>query len=200
MKPIILFGGTFDPIHNGHLELCRAAYRQLNPECILLIPSAQPPHKQSAASTEDRVAMCRLAAEHLPYVKVDTWEAEQAGKTYSVHTAMELEARYPGRPLYWLMGMDAWITLSSWYRWRDFCDHVTPLVAGRSNCPRGHSETYTSLMVQQGVCPVFLDWTPVEASSSRVRELLAQGKEADLLLPAVYTYIRDRGLYSGESR
>jgi len=200
MKPIILFGGTFDPIHNGHLELCRAAYRQLNPECILLIPSAQPPHKQSAASTEDRVTMCRLAAKPLSYVKVDTWEAAQTGKTYSVHTAMEMASRYPGRPLYWLMGMDAWITLSSWYRWRDFCDHVTPLVAGRSNCPQGQSETYTSLMAQQGVCPVFLNWTPVEGSSSRVRELLAQGEETGLLPPAVCAYIRDRELYFDKSR
>ena len=98
MKKIGLFGGTFNPIHKGHISLCEAAVRELGLDKIFLIPTALPPHKASPELLEDRhrIALCEAAAEEYPFIEVDSFEIDKGGKSYSVDTVTHFKACFPG--------------------------------------------------------------------------------------------------------
>lgn len=110
-----VFGGTFNPIHNGHLRLLQGAREALELDRVLVIPTKQPPHKrpQQLASDEDRLAMCRLAVEGLSGVEVSDLEIRRGGLSYTADTLAELRRRYPDSTLYLLVGGDMFLTIDS---------------------------------------------------------------------------------------
>src|SRR2546423_8060516 len=120
--PILCFGGSFNPIHNGHLRCAEAVATKAGYDKVLLIPSAQPPHKPDApdlAPAEDRLAMARLAAplaEGVPF-EVSDVETRRGGPSFTIDTAQEL--RDQGiNPVHWLIGADMLLYLPKWHRWR----------------------------------------------------------------------------------
>ena len=121
LAPIGILGGTFDPIHYGHLRLAEEAREALALEQTLLIPSGQPPHREVPQTPAgDRLAMARLAVVANPSIVVDPAEAESATPSYSVLTLERLRAKFgPARPLVLLLGADAFAGLPSWHRWRE---------------------------------------------------------------------------------
>lgn len=118
MKPLrcILFGGSFDPIHEGHLALAQAAYSHVDAHRVFFIPCKQSPHKTNTpyASDAHRFAMCVLATQSIPWASVCDWELSAPPPSYSIKTAHYFQTRYPHAELFWLMGGDQWKVVEQW--------------------------------------------------------------------------------------
>jgi nicotinate-nucleotide adenylyltransferase len=196
-----LLGGTFDPIHNGHLALADAAVACARLDRVLLIPSNQPPHRAPAqASVEDRLAMCRLAAEGHPELEVSDVEARRSGQSYTLETLQEVRRERPRDSLFLILGWDAARELASWHRPAEVLALAKPVIVNRPGLqPPGEMELRTAGLDPDRtlVCP---QRTP-DTRATEVRELAARGAELDRLVPPpVAEYIRKRGLYRWAGR
>lgn len=186
MDRTALFGGTFDPVHNAHLEIARAAADRFDLTRVLFVPAANPPHKPvgPTASYEDRVRMLQLACAVDPRFEVSRIE-EGAERSYSILTIEKLRANGTG-PLSFLIGADAFAEIRSWYRWQDVVALVEFIVVTR---PRAHHEIPPGAIVHE------LTGVRLPESSTEIREQLQRGG-SDVALPTpVLHYIRDHGLY-----
>lgn len=212
LASIGIFGGTFDPIHHGHLRLAEEAREALSLEQIVLIPSGQPPHRDAPQTPANhRLAMARLAATGNPSLSVDPAEVESATPSYSVLTLERLRAQFgPARPLVLLLGADAFAGLASWYRWRELFAlahiaianrpghgmqaHSAPLAAEYEPRLAARAEDLRDAPAGR-ILP--FEMTPLAISASLIRARLAAGQSARYLLPdSVLDYIRSRHLYT----
>jgi len=136
MRSIGIFGGTFDPVHWGHLILAETALNQIPLEYVIWVPSLNPPHKQ-ATSFEHRVEMLQLATRDNPFFTISLVEVNRSGTSYAINTLLELSAFYPNTHWYWILGLDAILTLPRWYRGRELvqmCDWlIAPRLVGGEN-------------------------------------------------------------------
>jgi nicotinate-nucleotide adenylyltransferase len=131
-QPIGIFGGTFDPIHCGHLRTAFELWQELRLAEVRLLPAGTPPHRdQLYASAEVRLKMVRSAVVAQPYFVVDDREVRRTGPSYSVDTLMELRREFPERSLCLLLGMDAFLGLPQWHRWRELLSLAHVVVAHR---------------------------------------------------------------------
>jgi nicotinate-nucleotide adenylyltransferase len=185
---LAIFGGTFDPIHNAHLAVARAAADRFHLDRVLFVPAARPPHKQVGAHApyEDRVHMAGLACAGEPRFEVSRLE-ENTERSYSIETIEKLRARMASDDeLFFIIGADAFAEIQTWRRWPDVARGVHFLVVSRPGCeyripPEARLDR--------------LDCLQLDISSSAIRhELGAGGRPADL--PAeVLDYVLCRGLY-----
>jgi nicotinate-nucleotide adenylyltransferase len=185
---LAIFGGTFDPIHDGHLALAREAAARFGLDKVLFVPAAHPPHKDGVthAPYADRVRMAELACAGDPRFEVSRLE-EGTERSYSIDTIEKLHARLaPGDELYFLIGADAFAEIGTWHRWRDVARGVRFLVASRP----GHR--YQS---PQGVEFDRIDDIEVPISSSEIRCALSSRRNPSGLPPAVLDYAVSHGLY-----
>jgi nicotinate-nucleotide adenylyltransferase len=213
--PLALLGGTFDPVHYGHLRLADDVRKALRLSEVRLVPAGDPPHRRPPhAAARDRVAMLNLAVDAFPGLVVDTREIDRRGKSYTVDTLAGLRSEMPDRPLLLLMGADAFRGLPTWHRWRELFElaHLVvvprPGVAIDADLPaelavewhaRRRDDSAALRSTPAGtifVQPV----TPQVISSSELRAALARGgarsvEIAGLLPPAVLAYIESNGLY-----
>ena len=119
MAKIGIYGGTFNPIHNGHINIITEFYRRLGFDRVLIIPTSIPPHKtaESLAENEDRIKMCQLATETLNInAVVSDIEMKRSDKSYTADTLLELRSIYPQDEFYFIMGEDMFLTINRWYR------------------------------------------------------------------------------------
>lgn len=192
-----IVGGCFDPVHNGHIALARAALESGRVDEALLLPSGVPPHKRRAfASPADRLAMAELAARDVPGLSVCREEIDRPGVSYAADTVERLHARWPERRLVYVLGADALFRLGSW---RGF-ERLVPLCAflvmarpgGDDLAARREADALSALGAEIGFLPPGRE----EASSTVVRERVRLGLPlAGLVPPAVEAYIAARGLY-----
>jgi nicotinate-nucleotide adenylyltransferase len=181
-----LFGGTFDPIHNAHLEIARAAADRFDLQKILFVPAANPPHKPGGASApyEDRVRMVELACAGDARFEVSRLEQGEE-RSYSIVTIEKLLAAGV-RPLSFLIGADAFRDITSWHRWRDVVAAVDFIVVTR---PGASWDAPPEARVWE------LSGLDLPVSSSEVRRQVTEGA-VDVLVPtAVLEYIHAHGLY-----
>jgi nicotinate-nucleotide adenylyltransferase len=208
---VALFGGTFDPVHIGHLWAAVEVRDALGIDQIRLIPSCDPPHRQGTSATAtDRLEMLRLATTGQDGITIDSVEVDRGGKSYMIDTLRSVREEI-GRQvsLTLVLGSDAFRSLPEWYRWRELTDHAHILVLSRPGGPEERPdgallEWVKTRQVQDPRCfqdeahglICTLQLTQLEVSSSRVRELLRAGRSVAYLTPdAVIRYIRDHGLY-----
>lgn len=130
MQRLAIFGGTFDPIHWGHLLVAETALAQLHLEQVIWVPSRNPPHKQ-AALFEHRVAMLQLATENNLAFTVSLIERERSGTSYAINTLIDLSTCYPNTHWYWIIGLDAFQTLPRWYLGHELAQMCDWLIAPR---------------------------------------------------------------------
>ena len=210
--PLGIFGGTFDPIHYGHLRLAETAREALGLGRVRLIPAGQPPHRATpGAAGAHRLEMARLAAADNPAFEVDPAEVEAAQASYTILTLERLRAELgPRRPLVLLLGVDAFLGLPSWRRWTELFDFAHLAVANRPGyaldgavMPAGLAEqasrrqaTPASLAIAPAGGLVQFDMTPLAISATDIRARNAAGQSLRYLLPpAVLDYISRHQLY-----
>lgn len=186
----VLFGGTFDPVHNAHLTVARAALEKFHPRRILFVPAARPPHKGGGANApfEDRARMLELACEGEPRFEVSRIEAPRgtdATPSYSVLTIERLLAAGEG-PLLFLIGADAFAEIRSWYRWQEVIQLVEFIVVTR---PGSQYEAPPEAVVYE------LEGLQLPESSSEIRILLASGAAEVAVPEPVQNWITEHHLY-----
>lgn len=190
----MLFGGTFDPVHNAHLAVARATLLRFQPRRILFVPAARPPHKEGGAhaSFEDRLRMLQVACADEPAFGVSAIERPEGrghSPSYSILTIEKLLAAGEG-PLWFLIGADAFAEIRSWHRWRDVASLVEFIVVTRPGA------VYS---IPQGAVVHELSGLELPESSSAVRALLESGRDDVPVPAAVLAWIRTRGLYPAAS-
>jgi len=214
-----LFGGTFDPIHNAHLEIARAAADRFGLAKILFVPAGNPPHKPggATASYEDRVRMTELACAIDPRFEVSRIEApvvvpnkENSTRSYSITTIEKLqaEARMKGagqalgvKPLSFLIGADAFREIRTWHRWQDVVASVEFIVVTRPDVTRPDVTCKSpGWEIPPGAIVHELAGLDLPVSSSDVRRQLTEGSEGVPVPEAVLRYIREHGLYRSQPK
>ena len=193
-----LFGGTFDPIHSGHLALIRALSDTLSLDGVVLMPAARPPHKlkPDMASGEHRLAMCRLAAAECPGVIVSDWEIRQGGASFTADTLDHLRATYPEVQWHLFVGADMFLTLETWWRFSDIAAAATLCTVPRDDKDREDLLAHAAKLGEKGARCVVADMPPVDISSTELRRRVKAGESlCGLVPPAVEEYIMDNKLY-----
>jgi nicotinate-nucleotide adenylyltransferase len=211
-EPLGILGGTFDPIHFGHLRLAEECADALTLPEVRLLPAGQP-WQRSGLITDvaHRVAMVRLGIEGNPRLRVDAREAERGGPTYTVDTLASLrEEAGAAKPLILIVGSDQFLNLPTWNRWQSLFDLAHIAVARRANeafdlaalppalaRETGVRITHERAALAQPAGHVFsVEMTPLSISSSQIRTLSRTRASARYLLPsAVHDYIVRHGLY-----
>ena len=188
-----IFGGTFNPIHNGHVNLAVRCLEGLGLDQLLLIPTAIPPHKESGeiADSAHRISMCRLAVQAYDRISVSDLEMKRKGKSYTVDTLRILKTQYPEDELYLLVGSDMFYSMENWYCAGEVFDLVKIVAVAREADENERLDRHCEKLVQKGAAAQILHYDPVIASSSEIRE----NDREDTLLPAVLNYIQQNGLY-----
>ena len=208
--PLGVLGGTFDPVHAGHLALAREARQQLELECVILMPAGAPWQRQAEASAQDRLAMVHLAAATEPGLAVDDREIRRAGPTYTIDTVRELRAEWGDeRPLWVILGADAFLHLHTWHRWQEllaqthlavFCRPGAPLEAERIPPPLrpAYEARRCTPAAEKGAAGsiAFCRMPMLDVSATGIREAIRSGRSAADLLPRpVLDYIETHQLY-----
>lgn len=197
-----IYGGTFNPIHLGHIQAARFAAEYLGLDQLLLVPAGAPPHKALDAGTpgpEQRLAMAELAAEAIgPVAEVSDLELRRKGKSYTLDTVKALRERHPHAKLYLLMGTDMFLTFHLWRDPEKLAKLCTLCAFGRSEAD---SEELFAVQRKHLAKTVGADSVTialpeiVDISSTQLREALAKGEGREYLDPAVYGYILRERLY-----
>jgi nicotinate-nucleotide adenylyltransferase len=207
-----ILGGTFDPIHYGHLELAREAMTATGLGAVRLIPAGDPPHRGApVASAAQRLAMTELAVADYRGLAVDAREIRRPGRSYTVLTLSELRAENGVAPLALILGADAFLDLPAWHRWQEIFALAHVVVAARPGTAfdvlpaalapewaQRHTEALDALRTAPAGAIVRATITPRPISASAIRAALSRGDRAavrGLLPPAVLAYIERNRLY-----
>lgn len=199
MHRLAIFGGTFNPIHNGHLHLGHQCAEKLGLERILLMPTHRPPHKETddLASDEHRFAMCRLAVQNDSLFEVSDLEIKRAGVSYTIDTLEELHRQYPEEKLYFILGSDMLFILNQWYRYQDILKLATVVAGAREAEELARMHRYHREVLQNHPKVQILSFDALPVSSTELRERVCEKNSnlSPLLPPLVEEYIREHGLY-----
>ncbi|MBL7106682.1 MAG: nicotinate (nicotinamide) nucleotide adenylyltransferase [Phycisphaerae bacterium] len=200
-KKIVLFGGTFDPVHKGHVAVAAEASRKICSEVTVFLPAKRSPLKalMPSASDEDRYEMIRLAISKYPQFRVSDYELKKEVPTYTIDTVRGFKADFPEADLYWLVGADAVSELPLWYKAAEFIDECNLCVMYRggfelpdfSNLIEKLGQRRVKKLSQNVIATALID-----VSSTEIRKRILQGLDvSDLLDTKVAKYIKDHGLY-----
>jgi nicotinate-nucleotide adenylyltransferase len=201
-----LYGGTFDPIHHGHLLIARSVREKLDLERVLWIPSAQPPHKPSDGLTSfgHRAAMVKLAIEGEEGFVLDECEQRLGGPSYTLRTIEHCQVQFPDIELCWIIGADSLAELHTWYNVRQLVDACQVVTAHRPGFEQVSTDHLTEVLRRKQIAKLqrgVVDVPRVDISSSHIRERVWQGRSIRYLVPeAVDEYIRDHQLYAASAR
>lgn len=197
MQRIGLMGGSFNPIHYGHLNLARAALDAGMVDRVLFMPSGNPPHKRAGLEDkQDRLNMAALAIEGEPGMEICREEVDREGVIYTVDTLSILKEKMPGCRFFYLIGADTLRTLHTWRRPEDVVRLCTLLVAARPGEDHAQLPALMARWRAQGAQIETLPAACVQVSSTEIRERIAAGLPlSGLVPPGVERYIRLHGLY-----
>lgn len=209
-----ILGGTFDPIHFGHLRTAEEMCQELDLEKVYLIPSASPPHKNNdpIVSFQHRLNMVRIAVEDTPLLEALDLEGNRPGLSYSIETLQEIHDMFdPAPELFFILGTDAFLEIETWKEYRKLFDYAHFVVIQRAGheekrftpflekiredvATTGDPNVYTT---SSGMTIMITASTFLEISSTRIRQMLVTGKSVRFLLPeTVREYIMQNGLYN----
>lgn len=201
-----IFGGTFDPVHYGHLRSALEVKELFSLSEVRLIPSSLPPHRtQPVATADQRLQMLELAIKNQPDLTVDTRELDREGHSYMVDTLCSLRKDFPGQALLLFIGSDAFSGLMSWHRWRHLFDYAHIVVMTRPGFAMSAlDDTYQARLtsdkeqLEQSTAGklFFQTVTQLDISATAIRQMIAENRNPGFLLPdAVIEYIRRNRLY-----
>ncbi|MEE4216678.1 MAG: nicotinate-nucleotide adenylyltransferase [Xanthomonadales bacterium] len=208
--PIGVFGGTFDPVHYGHLRPALEVFEQLGLAQVRMLPAARPPHRvQPGASARHRLAMLELAIAGENGLVADDCELRREGPSFMVDTLRELKQCFPAAPLVLVIGQDAANGLDRWHQWRCLFELAHIVVMRRPDAREAYSRelaqemngrlagTADQLRQQAAGCVLPLQITQLDISASAIRAMIGAGRSAGFLTPReVLDYIREQRLYA----
>ena len=206
---VAILGGSFDPIHNGHLHIASKLLEQLPIDEVRFLPCKQSVLKTpTQASAKQRLAMLEIALANCPYFKVDTSELKRVSASYTVVSLVAFSNAHPNKAIYFIMGMDAFISLDQWYQWNRLLElsHIVVINRPEFIKPKGAVLTKllqerqikdAGLLVEKPVGSILcLDLGAFPVSSTQIRKLVACGSSVRHLIPqGVWRYIQERQLY-----
>ena len=215
-----ILGGTFDPIHLGHLRVAEEIGEELELEKIYLIPAAVPPHKETRPISpfHHRLRMTQLAAEESPMLEALDLEGRRQGLSYSIETLKEFHEIFKPSPiLFFILGMDAFQEIRTWKSYEKLFDYANFVVINRPGSQSeelkpfllsldvgfGGSDKEHTFVHPSGNVLLYKEATLMDISSTQIRELVASGKTVRFLIPeSVRAYLVEKGLYrsDGSSR
>jgi nicotinate-nucleotide adenylyltransferase len=209
--PLLVFGGTFDPVHVGHLGAVSALRDALHVETVIWLPAGEPPHRPPpVASAAHRLAMLRLALAGEPDCVIDSRELNRSGPSYTVLSLEELRAEYPDQPLCLALGLDAALGLPEWHRWREVLALAGIAVMRRPGwslpepLPQWWRDAQShprDSVPTSGGWMRFVDIPPIDTAAAQVREDLISGRSVEAKVPAaVASYIKEHELYGKITR
>jgi len=187
-----LFGGSFDPVHNAHLALARAALEQLRLDELRWVPAGQPWQKtRRLTDARHREAMVRLAIEGAPRFVLDAVELRRQGVTYTLDTVRDLHAAHPGTEWFLILGQDQYATLHTWRDWRELRGLVTLAIADRPGAAAAVDAEVARF------APHVIDLPAMDVSATDVRRRIGAGESIAGLVPeSVRSYIARHRLYA----
>ncbi len=194
-KPIILFGGTFDPVHYGHLILAQRALEFVDAQKVIFIPCYSPPHKLGYKLThwKHRLEMLKLAISTSTKFEISTFELERKKISYTYITVDEFCKIYKDIKLYFLIGLDSLLTLTTWENWEKIVSKIDFLV-GERIVEQKLAQPYNKLFVNGKI--IFFPSPKIEISSSEIRTRVKKGLSIKFLLPQeVEEYILRKKIY-----
>lgn len=210
LSPVAVFGGTFNPVHFGHLRSSLELVETLGLAEMRLMPSAVPPHREPpGCSAAHRAAMVELAVADEPRLRCDARELKRPGPSYSLDSLVEISRELDNsHSLSLVMGYDALVALDTWHRWRELLDWAHIIVIGRPGWQLPDSgpvadwlreqrpATADTLQRRRAGAVIMTQLRPLPISATEIRGLLGEGRSARYLLPAVVLdYIERHGLY-----
>lgn len=200
MKRIGIMGGTFNPIHNGHIEIAKAAYKQFSLDKVFFLPAKRPPHKrnQNIADDNARIQMIDVAIRPYPYFTVSTCEMEREKFSYTADTLRELSEKYPESELYFIVGADSLHYMEEWREPDVIFKLAHILSAPRFPITNEEDFAYKAYLEKSfGAKIDFIKMTPINISSSEILAELKKGNFLEEQLPeGVADFIRSNKLYS----
>ena len=210
MKPIAIFGGTFDPIHYGHLRSAFEMLQALRFAEVRFIPSGDPPHRGKTFATADlRLDMVRVAVQGQPGFAVDDCELMRDGPSYTIDTLSSIREEHQDASLGLIVGMDAFLGLTTWHRWDEILDVAHIVVAHRPGWRAPDIGELGELITAHGTHRVddlhehrhgyihIHAVTQLEIASTEIRDLIAAGRDPRFLMPdAVRDVIVKSGCYA----
>ena len=205
-----LLGGTFDPIHNGHLHVATQLLQQLPLDEVRLLPCYQPVHRgQPIAGPEDRLAMAELACAAYPKITVDTHEMKRQGPSYMIDTLKELHRDNPKNHWCLILGQDAFQHFHTWHQWEEILNYCHLIIVNRPEASIHYPEAINHLLSQHQTLEIttlstrthgalyFCTVPPLAISATHLRQQLPQHRVANNTLPdKVLEYIQEHKLYS----
>lgn len=210
LAPLGVFGGTFNPVHYGHLRSALELVERLQLEQLRLMPSAVPPLRDLPSCTaEDRAAMVELAVAGEPRLVCDTRELRRSGKSYTIDSLTELREELGAqRSVCMIMGCDAVLDINAWHRWQDLLQLAHIVVIARPGWALPDSGEVAQWLQQHRLCDaselcqraaggiLIEELRPQAISSTEIRAMLAAGQSARYLMPqSVLDYIKSHNLY-----
>ncbi|MAD02132.1 nicotinate-nucleotide adenylyltransferase [Pseudoalteromonas shioyasakiensis] len=206
---IAIFGGTFDPIHLGHINMAQQCVQQCQLDTLYFMPCAIPAHKaKPGISDEHRINMLKLAIENNPHFAIDYRELNREGASYSLLSLKELRAENPSSPIMFLIGMDSFNSLDKWFKWQEIVElcHIVVYQRPGQHCQvsgelavykeNAFTEQLSQLQQTHAGKLFFLDGLQVNAASSEIRKKLHLNDNiAELLPTTVSQYIAQHHLY-----
>ena len=193
-----IFGGAFNPVHNGHINLAKSYLSSLALDKLLIIPTANPPHRSGAglASEEDRLSMLSLAFEGVDKIELSDIEFKRSEKSYTYDTVKELRKTYTNDEIFLIIGEDQFLMFDKWYNYKELLEEVTLCTAARERDTRQAISDYAQKLLGGKYSCYIADFEPIVLSSSELREKLRAGEDVSAFIPPkVYKYIKDRKLY-----
>ncbi len=198
-QAIGIMGGTFDPIHNGHLLTAECAAYQYNLEKVIFVPSANPPHKteQKITDAEQRYLMATLATISNPKFSVSKIEIKRDGLSYTIDTVREFKKIYPNYKLFFITGTDAIMEIFDWKEPQDLLQEADFIAASRPGYSLGNIEEKISGTYKEEIH--LLKIPGLAISSTNIRHRVKEGRPIRYQLPeSVENYIRQKNLYRGQ--
>lgn len=195
---IAVFGGAFNPVHNGHVMLCNEFCKAIGFDKVLLVPSSISPHKSNdnLALAEHRVNMLKLVLNEIENAEICMLELEREGKSYTALTLQQLRQIYENDELYLICGADMFLTVDRWYRPDIIFENAIICGACRDEFDEEKMNEQAKRIEKMGAKTIVLAKYISPLSSTKIRDMLEQGNDCSALLPnGVYDYIMSNGLY-----
>ncbi len=213
MNLLTIFGGTFDPIHNGHLRLSLSVTDELELDEIFLMPAKVPPHRPAPdTSIEKRIEMLEIATKICPKLKIDLRELKREGPSYTIDTLKQMREELGNeQPIAIVIGMDSFLQFNKWHKWQEIIKLCHIIIAPRPNFSfeidnKDINDLYNLHKTDNildlksspaGSIYILKNAQKLEVSATQIRELFCQGKSAQFLIPdLIFDYILKNRLYS----